>query len=107
MAHVIERTLARATEQHRNQQNYVMAVNHEKSFRAMLALMLLDITILDVRISGSAPLIDVMASPEVECLEARRYALLTKSADQNGERKSVMRAHVEGCIVQWPAPVLN
>lgn len=99
--------LVQAARPYNNQQNYGMAVKHEKSQQAMLALMLLNITILDVCIGASAPLIEVMATPEVECLEAKRYALVTKGPSPFGERKNIMRAHVEGCIVQWQAPTLN
>lgn len=80
-----------------NKQNCHIAFQYEKVQEALLALMLMNITILRVELEGSAPLIEVMCTGHCSKLEGHKFATIGRGVG----RHTTMRAIVKGCIVQW------
>ncbi len=80
-----------------NKQNCHIAFQYEKVQEALLALMLMNVTILRVELEGPAPLIEVMETPHCKKLESYKFATIGRGVG----RHTTMRASVKGCVVQW------
>ena len=80
-----------------NRQNLHIAVLYERVEQAALALMLMGITVLRIELEGPHPLIDVMPTAHCKKLDSYQFATINKGAG----RGHIMRARVNGCIVQW------
>lgn len=80
-----------------NIQNEHIALQHETVKKGLFVLFTAGFTVLQVELFGRAPIIHIQYKPECADLNANTYASVLNPAG----RTYVMRAFVEGCIVQW------